>query len=236
MVDRVIPLRTSVQLDDIERRYFFAVWPQAYVHPSWFEMLDLAVGLKLSRRFGRGIGLAEEAVAQALLCQVGVDRSARFPVDQVPPWSMRSHAPMRSHLSTVATLSVLPALKLMVSGAQTRQWEAVLGLGVRQQALKLCQIHPHLVPPTQAMSFLRAGAEASRAPGEWDRFCLSLGLAALAQFGDAVRSRVRLAWPLSYRQVEPLALNESAQSWLATVCLTVAQALPVHPPLCELAA
>ena len=236
MADHVIALRADVRLDAIEQRYFFAAWPQAFVHSTWMDLLDRAVGLKLSRRFGACIGLPEEAVAQALLSQVGVVRAARFAVDQVPTWAMRTHAAMRRHLSTVAALSVVPALKLTVSGAQARQWDEVLGAGVRQHALKLCQTDPHLLPPPQAPGFLQSGPSASKTPHDWEQFCLSLALAALMQLGSAVCARVRLAWPVAYRLVEPLAVNEAEQSWLGAVCMKVAQRLPEEQTLVELAA
>jgi hypothetical protein len=222
------------QLDAIERGYCFAAWPQTYAHASWLDVLDDAVGLRVSRACGRTAGVAEQAVAQALLKEVGASASERVALDRVPLWAMQTHAYMRKHLSTVAALSVVPALKLAVSGAEARHWDAILGSDVRQAAMLLSHSNPEVLPPPQAAGFRQLASSAAKTADEWERFCLSLGLTVLASHHPTVCARVRLAWPRALRHVEPLATVQVVRSWLNRACTRAAQLLRADPPSREL--
>jgi len=229
MVHSASQNQTVSRLDAIERRFCFSAWPQTTTHPSWFEVLDGLVGMRVSRSIGRMVGEAERAVADALLRQVGVDLTHRVADDYVPLWAMQAHEPMRQHLSTIAALAVLPALKLAVSGAEARHWDAVLGAGVRHVALLLARTHPPSEPPTHATELRRQATAAAKSAQTWDVFCLRLGLAALSEQNAAVRSRVRLAWPYALRDEAPLSLEDSVHSWLVDACLLSTQLQRVEP-------
>jgi hypothetical protein len=220
--------RASPQ-DALERRYCFAAWPQTYAHVSWFEWLDQLVGMPVSREMGRAVGDAELAVAQALLKEFGVEYSQRVADDYVPLWVMQAHAAMRQHLSAVAALAVLPALKLAVSGAEVRHWDAVLGAGVRHVALLLGRTHPQAEPPTHATELRRQATAAAKTATDWDRFCYQIGLTALADHNAAVRARFGLAWPRSMRELAPLLLEDSVHDWLVAVCMLSTQLQRVEP-------
>lgn len=230
------PLRAPGQTDAIARRYCFAAWPQTCAHASWFAALDDAVGLKVSRDWGRWIGAEEQAVAQALLREAGADLSDRVAVDRVPLWAMQAHEPMRRHLSTVAALGVLPALRLAVRGADARQWDSVLGADVRHAALLLSRTNPEIEPPPQAGEFRRCVSAAAKTTGDWERFCLGLGLAALVDHGPAVHARVRLAWPHGLKRTQPLEAEEPVRAWLVEACMKAAQLLHIDQLPWELAA
>jgi hypothetical protein len=217
------------RLDTIERRFCFSAWPQTTTHTSWFEALDEAVGMRVSRNCGRAVGEPERAVADALLRQAGVDASHRVADEYVPLWAMQAYAPMRQHLSTIAALAVLPALKLAVSGAEARHWDAVLGAGVRHVALLLCRTHPESEPPAHATELRREATGAAKFAQSWEAFSLRLGLAALREQNQAVRARVRLAWPHALRDEAPLALEDSVQSWLVDACLLSTQLQRAEP-------
>lgn len=238
MVDCMAMPRPPAALDEVWRRYFFAAWPQAYAHPSWMDALEAATGLRLPRGpAGAAAGLAEQALAHALLGEVGACLSDPVPVDRVPAWAMQGHGPMRRHLSAVAALGILPALTLTVKGGEVRQWDAVLGAGVRQAALCAWRALPETIaPPPRARGLLRAASAAAGSPAEWERFSLGLGLAAVAECGEPVRSRIRLAWPRDLRDVAPFAVEATVQRWLARACLEVAHWLRAGPPPTELAA
>ena len=224
------------RLDAMERRFCFSAWPQTTTHSSWFDVLDEAVGMRVSRNCGRTVGEAERAVGDALLRLVGVDSSHRVADDYVPLWAMQAYAPMRQHLSTIAALCVLPALKLAVSGAEVRFWDAILGAGVRHVALLLARTDPHVEPPTRAIDLRRQATVAARTAEQWEAFSYRLGLAALSEQRLAVQARVRLAWPHALREETPLALEDSVQSWLVDACLLSTQLQRVEPPVQRLAA
>jgi hypothetical protein len=221
----------------VEQRFCFAAWPQAYAHASWLDALDAAVGLKVSRRADRQSGAAEQAVAKALLMQVGqagVDVLDGVAIDRVPSWAMQRHAPMRRLLSMVAGLVVLPALQRVVGGEQSRHWDAVLGLQVRQDLLRMGRADgftdKQLALPSSVMSLVQLALAAAKTTPEWDGFCLHLGLAALAEYGAAVQARVRLAWPEAMRSTQPLAVDEAAHTWLVYACAAVEKWLALNAP------
>jgi hypothetical protein len=163
--------------------------------------------------------------------------SDRVAIDRVPAWAMQRHVAMRLHLSTVAALSVLPALKLSVSGAEARHWDVVLGMGVRQAALRMHRENLQIAQSMHASGFSRSALVAAKASLDWDRFCLAMGLTALAECGAAVCARVKLAWPVSFQHVEPLGVGESDKHWIVAACMAVAQWLSVdQAALCEVAA
>jgi hypothetical protein len=222
-------MATALQrrFDALGRRFAFAAWPQMYVHPSWFDELDAAVGLGVSRRCGRDNGLAEQAVAQALLGWVGASLFDRVSDEHVPLWAMRAHRPMRNTLSVVAALSVLPLWRLAVGAEDARRWDEVLGVGVRHAALRLWKADPRIKPPAAATQLCAHAREASATPADWERLCLRLGLTALAAHSAGVRARVRLAWPTALRDVEPLTAAQALQPWAAEVCEQAARLL--HP-------
>ncbi len=239
MVNTASRVHAVNRLDAIERRFCFSAWPQTTTHPSWFEVLDRLVGMRVSRNFGRTVGETERAVADALLRQVGVDSSQRVADDYVPLWAMQAHEPMRQHLSTIAALAVLPALKLAVSGAEARHWDAVLGAGVRHVALLLARTHPQAEPPTHAThatELRRQATVAAKSAQSWEAFSFRLGLAALNEQKQAVRARVRLAWPHALRDEAPLVLEDAVQSWLVEACLLSTQVQRVERPVRRLAA
>jgi hypothetical protein len=236
MVHKAPRVHAANRLDAIERRLCFSAWPQSTAHSSWFDVLDQVVGMPVSRNVGRTVGEAERAVADALLRQVGVDSSQRVADDYVPLWAMQGYAPMRQHLSTIAALAVLPALKLAVSGAEARHWDAVLGAGVRHVALLLVRTHPQAEPPTHATELRRQATVAAKSSQSWEAFSVQLGLAALSEQKQAVRARVRLAWPHALRDDAPLALEDSVQSWLVDACLLSTQLQRAGPPVRRLAA
>jgi hypothetical protein len=219
---------TPYQLDAMERRFGFAAWPQACAHGSWFEALDALVGLKVSRQHGPSSGVAEQAVAQALLAQVGCDVQTKVDIDCVPLWAMQAHGVMRRHLSSVAGLVVLPALKRVVNGEQIRLWDAVLGVQVRQDVLRLGRIDIELELPSTAQGLYALALAAAKTTVDWDKFCLQLGLTALAPYGSAVTARVRLAWPHALSKTAPLVVDESTQTWLVRTCMKVSQHLPAR--------
>jgi hypothetical protein len=222
-------MATALQrrFDAIGRRFAFAAWPQMYAHPSWFDELDDAVGLTVSRRCGRDSGPAEQAVAQALLACVGAALSDRVIDESVPLWATRAHRPMRNTLSVVAGLSVLPQWRLAVSATDTRHWDEVLGAGVRHTALRLWKADPRMEPPAAATDLRETARVASAAAADWERLCLRLGLTALSTHSAEVTSRVRLAWPTVLRDTEPLTPVEGLQSWAAEACEQAARLL--HP-------
>lgn len=224
------------RLDAIERRYCFAAWPQTYTHASWFDVLDEAVGMAVSRDFGRTVGEAERTVAHALLQQAGIGYSHRVADDYVPLWVMQAHAPMRQHLSTIAALAVLPALKLAVSGAEARHWDTVLGAGVRHVALLLGRSHPQAEPPAHATELRRQATVAAKTAPTWEIFSFRVGLAALEGHNAAVRGRFRLIWPRSMRDEASLVLEDSVRSWLVDACMLPTQVQRAEPPLRGLAA
>lgn len=236
MIDATSPSHATRHLDAIERRFCFSAWPQTTTHPSWFEVLDREVGMRVSRHGGRAVGEAERAVADALLRLVGVDLSQRVADDYVPLWAMQAHASMRQHLATIAALTVLPALKLAVSGAEARHWDAVLGTGVRHVALLLGRTHAQAEPPSHATELRRQANSAAQSEASWEAFSFRLGLAALSEQKRAVRARVRLAWPHSLRDQAPLVLEDSVQTWLENACLFSTQLQRVEPPARRLAA
>jgi hypothetical protein len=215
-----------LQLDAIERRFGFVAWPQACAHASWFEALDALVGLKVSRQHGPSSGVAEQAVAQALLVQVGCDVQTKVDIDCVPLWAMHAHGVMRRHLSSVAGLLVLPALKRVVNGEQIRLWDAVLGVQVRQDVLRLGRIDTELELPSAAQGLYGLALAAAKTAVDWGKFCLQLGLTALAPYGAAVSARVRLAWPQALSKTAPLVVDESTRVWLAHTCMKVSRHLP----------
>jgi hypothetical protein len=228
-------------LPTVEQRFCFAAWPQAYAHASWLNALDAAVGLQGSRRADRQSGAAEQAVAKALLVQVGqagVDVLDGVAIDRVPSWAMQRHAPMRRLLSMVAGLVVLPALQRVVGGEQSRHWDAVLGLQVRQDLLRMGRADgradgctdKQLALPSSVMSLVQLALAAAKTTPEWDRFCLQLGLSALAQVGVAVQARVRLAWPDAMRGTQSLAVDEAAHAWLVYACAAVEKWLALNAP------
>jgi hypothetical protein len=217
----------------VEQRFCFAAWPQGYAHASRFEALDAAVGLKVSRRADRQSGAAEQAVAKALLVQVGqagVDVLDAVTIDHVPSWAMQRHAPMRRLLSMVAGLVVLPALQRVVGGEQSRHLDAVLGLQVRQDLLRMGRADKQLALPSSVLSLVQLALSATKTTPEWDGFCLQLGLTALAECGPAVQARVRLAWPDAMRSAKPLAVDEAARAWLVYACAAVEKWLATNAP------
>ncbi len=236
MVNTTLRSHAANRVDAIERRFCFSAWPQTTAHPSWFDVLDDAVGMRVSRTCGRTVGEPERAVADALLWQVGVDSSQRVADDYVPLWAMQAHEPMRQHLSAIGALAVLPALKLAVSGAEVRHWDTVLGAGVRHVALLLARTHPQAELPAPAIDLRRQATVAAQSSHGWEVFCLRLGLSALSEQNQAVRARVRLAWPHALREQAPLALEEAVQSWLVEACLLATQLQRVEPPVRRLAA
>lgn len=241
MLQTVLPSHASQTLhaasrqDSLERRYCFAAWPQTYAHASWFEWLDELVGMPVSRGCGRAVGSAEQAVAHALLKEVGVEYAWRVADDYVPLWAMQTHAPMRQHLCTIAALAVLPALKLAVSGAEVRHWDTVLGAGVRHVALLLGRTHPEAEPPTHATELRRQATMATKTAVAWETFSFRLGLAALADHNAAVHARLRLIWPRSMREEAPLPLEDSVHAWLVAACMLSTQLQRVEPASPELA-
>ncbi len=224
------------RLDAVERRYCFAAWPQTYAHASWFDALDEAVGMAVSRDCGRTVGEVEKAVAHALLRQAGIDYSQRAADDYVPLWAMQAYAPMRQHLSTIAALAVLPALKLAVSGAEARHWDAVLGAGVRHVALLLGRSHPQAEPPPHATELRRQATAAAKTAPTWEIFSFRVGLTALESHNAAVRGRFRLIWPRSMRDQASLVLEDPVRSWLVDACMLSTQVQRAEPPLRGLAA
>jgi hypothetical protein len=217
----------------VEQRFCFAAWPQAYAHASWLDALDAAVGLKVSRRADRQSGAAEQAVAKALLVQVGqagIDVLDGVAIDHVPLWAMQRHAPMRRLLSMVAGLVVLPALQRVVGGEQSRHWDAVLGLQVRQDLLRIGLADTQLALPSSVLSLVQLALASAKTTPEWDKFCLQLGLSTLAEYGAAVQARVRLAWPEAMRGTQPLAVDEAAHAWLVYACAAVAKWLVLNAP------
>ena len=218
MLEQTTPEAGKHRLNDVERRFCFAAWPQTFTHESWFELLDQAVGMRVSRTAGREVGAAEQAVASALLNQAGASASRQIADHGVPLWAMQSHVPMRRHLSLVAARVVLPALKLAVSGAQARQWDAVLGAGVRHAVLLLGSTDPQAEPPSQAVQLRRLATEAASGATPWEAFCFRLALAALQDPGAAVLARIRLAWPVGLRNLHPLALEDDVLPWLIEAC------------------
>jgi hypothetical protein len=232
MPDVAMTTELQDRFEATARRLAFAAWPQTYAHPSWFDELDAAVGLPVSRRSGRDVGPAEQAVAQVLLGRVGAGLHDRVGDESVPSWAMQAHRSMRDMLSVVAALSVLPLWRLAVSAADVGQWDAVLGVGVRHAALRLWKTDPRLEPPAAASALLRLNArEASATAADWERFCLRLGLTALATYSAGVRARVRLAWPAVLRDTEPLPSAEGLHRWVAEACEQASRWLPpdAHP-------
>jgi hypothetical protein len=212
-------------IDAIGRRFAFAAWPQMVAHPSWFDELDAIVGLPVSRRCGRDTGLAEQAVARALLECVGAGSSDQRIDESVPLWALRAHRPMRNTLSTVAALCVLPLWRQAVRSADVQRWDAVLGVGVRHAAVRLWRDDPRLKPPAAADALLQQTRAAAAAAPAWERLCLGLALTALAHHGSEVRARVRLAWPVALRDVEPLGPVDGLQAWAADACERAARQL-----------
>jgi hypothetical protein len=155
-------------------------------------------------------------------------------IDRVPSWAMQRHAPMRRLLSMVAGLVVLPALQRVVGGEQSRHWDAVLGLQVRQDLLRMGRADAcadkQLALPSSVMSLVQLALAAAKTSAEWGRFCLQLGLSALAQVGAAVQARVRLAWPEAMRSTQPLAVDEAARAWLVYACAAVEKWLALNAP------
>jgi hypothetical protein len=236
MLSTTSPSNEASRLDAMERRFCFSAWPQTTTHTSWFDVLEEAVGMRVSRNCGRTVGEAERAVGDALLRLVGVDSSHRVADDYVPLWAMQAYAPMRQHLSIIAALCVLPALKLAVSGAEVRFWDGILGAGVRHVALLLARTDPHVEPPTHATELRRQATAAAKTAQGWEVFSYRLGLAALSEQKLAVRARVRLAWPHALRDEAPLALEDSVQCWLVEACLLSTQLQRVELPVRRLAA
>lgn len=226
---------TASGLDAIARRYCFAAWPQAFAHASWFDVLDGAVGLTVSRETGRTVVGAEQAVAHALLKQVSVDFSQRVADEYVPLWAMQAHAPMRQHLSTIAAFALLPTLKLAISGVQAQHWDSVLGTGVRRAALLLARTHPNAEPPLHATGLRQHATVAAKTAVAWEAFTYRLGLAALKDQNAAVRARFRLIWPHAMRDEEPLELEDSVQFWLVDACLLSTQVQRNDPSVRRLA-
>lgn len=221
----MMPRSPSRTVDAIERRYCFAAWPQAFAHASWFDVLDDTAGLPVSRRYGPESGLAERCVAQIMLSQVDASLSDRVADDCVPWWAMQPHEPMRRHLSAISALCVLPALRMAVGGAEVRQWDAVLGDQVRHVALLLGRTQAQAEPPADGLDLKRLSSTAAKSADTWSRFCLGLGLAALADHGAPVTARVRLAWPRALRDVEALEVSSASQSWVAAACRMPTQLL-----------
>lgn len=217
-------------LDAVGRRYCFAAWPQTFTHASWFDALDEAVGMAVSRDFGRTVGEAERAVAHALLQQVGTAYCQRVADDDVPMWAMQAHAPMCQHLSTIAALVVLPALKLAVSGAEARHWDTVLGVGVRHAAMLLGRSHPQIEPPPHAAELRRQATAAAKSALTWELFSFRVGLTALESHDAAVRGRFRLIWPRAMRDEASLVLEDSVHSWLVDACMLSTQVQQFEPP------
>jgi hypothetical protein len=209
----------KAQLEGVERRYCFAVWPQVLAHSSWLDALDLNTGLRLSRAYGFGIGGEEAALARCLLQAVGARLDDRVADAWLPLWVLQAHASMRQHLSTVAASLIATTLRAAVSAAQSQQWDATLGADVRRAALVLSrQADAGDLPPD--LDSLRRLALLALQEGEaaWDRFCLAMGLAATETYGGGVRARMRLAWPQHLADVPPLNIPQALQPWLAQRC------------------
>ena len=220
----------------IKRRYFFSAWPQTIAHASWFDALDDAVGLAVSRNVSRTVSRAEQAVAHSLLKQVGVDFSQRVADDYVPLWAMQAHVPVLQHLSTIAAFAMLPALRLAVSGSEARHWDTVLGSGVRRAALLLARAHPQAEPPAHATELRRQATVAANTTATWETFSCRLGLTALKGHNAAVRARFRLIWPHAMRNEAPLELENSVQSWLVDACTLPTRVRRIDPLARRLAA
>jgi hypothetical protein len=225
MAERVASLRTPRCLESVHRWLEFAAWPQARAELSWFQWLDTATGMTVSRGWGRNAGGAEQAVARALLAEAGTAGSQGLMIDTVPLWVTQASPLLRRHVSTVAALNLLPELRLAVRGDVTRQWDTVLGGEVRPTALLLCQTNFPANPPAHAELLRQQALSASSSSAAWDLFCLRLGLAALAEHGQAISARLRLAWPHALRHAEPLAANAAARSWLEA-CVKAVHELP----------
>ncbi len=212
-------LSGRAQLEGVERRYCFAVWPQVLAHPSWLDALDLSTGLRLSRAYGFGIGGEEAALARCLLQAVGARLDDRVADAWLPLWVLQMHAPMRQHLSTVAASLIAATLRSAVSAAQSQQWDAILGADVRRAALVLSRNVDAEDPPPD-LDKLRRLALLALQEGEaaWDRFCLAMGLAAIESYGVGVRARLRLAWPQHLADLPPLHIAQALQTWLAQRC------------------
>lgn len=230
MAERAVSLRAPRRLDTINRWLEFAAWPQARADVSWFEWLDDASGMKVSRAWGRDAGGAEQAVAAALLVEAGAVPSEDLMIDRVPLWATQASPSLRRHVSTVAAVNLLPELRLAVRGNVTRQWDTVLGAEARPTALQLCQTDFPADPPAHAEPLRRQALSAATRPDAWDLFCLRLGLLALAERGPAVAARLRLAWPHVLRHVQPLAVNAAACCWLEA-CLKAVDMLPQRAAL-----
>jgi hypothetical protein len=219
MSQTAVQSQLTIRLDAVEQRYCFAAWPQRTTHASWFEVLDKAVGIRVSRDSGRTVSEVEHLVAQALLRQVGASFFDRVADDYVPLWAMQAYATMRQHLSTVAALAVLPALKLAVGGAEARHWDSILGVGIRRAALLLSRTVSDIEPPVQALVLRRQAASAAKTAESWETFCFQLGLAALDDHKPGVCARFRLAWPQAMGEKAPLELESLTRNWLVDACL-----------------
>lgn len=237
MLQPVLTQAEALRAQSLEHRLCFAAWPQTFAHASWFECLDAMVGMKVSRTVGRQVAQAERAVASALLVLAGAEAPTGLADEALPLWAMQPHAPMHRHLSTVAALALLPALRSAVGGAQARQWDATLGAGVRQAALALARAHVQAEAPKHAEALRQQAMSAATDAKAWEAFCLQLGLAALADHDPGVLGRVRLAWPHGLRGLAPLALEDEVRAWLigacaltcALSCASLAEARQVGP-------
>lgn len=199
-------------MNDIERRFNFAAWPQVWAHPTWIDSLEEATGLSLSRDCGPNAGLAEMALAQALLMQAGATHPVA--IDRIPTWSMQAREPLQRHLSTVGALSLMPELRLAVSGEATRRWDSILGFGVRRNALLLCQADLPVEPPPRAWGVRQQALSAAGCAAEWSMLCMRIGLTLLEPHGLGMCARMRLAWPYTMRHAQALEIDDDAKAWL----------------------
>lgn len=211
-------------LDAIARRFEFAAWPQAQAHPSWLAALASATGVPVASQWGPGAGPAALAVAQALLAEAGAPPGQRVPVDQLPRWALLPRDSLHSHLAAAGAINLLPELRAAVHGPAQRHWDALLGPELRRGTLRWCSRHLRAEVPAHARA-LRAPAQAAARSAEgWQAFCLAMSLAALAELGDAVAARMRLAWPHALRHTPALPLDSAALRWLQA-CLKVAEVM-----------
>lgn len=211
-------------LDAIARRFEFAAWPQAHVHPSWLAALASATGVPVAGQWGPGAGPAALAVAQALLAEAGAPPGQRVPVDQLPRWALLPREGLHRHLAAAGAINLLPELRAAVHGPALRHWDTLLGPELRRGTLRWCSRHLRAEAPAHARALRTPAQAAARSAEGWQAFCLAMSLAALDELGDAVAARMRLAWPHALRHTPALPLDSAALRWLQA-CLKVAEVM-----------